>query len=152
MESNWQVVIHRDKYGYEDSRCKWCGCGVSWQYSKKGHKYLAQPAPIFNEDGRQIKTIYPAHRCEATAERRAEIINEEAQRLEVAINAGEIVKGQKVTVAKGRKYPIGTTGTVTWVADREDAYGVIKVRVAVDGGEAIFINKANLKVTAKVGS
>lgn len=145
MESNWKVVTHRDADGHEYLGCKWCDCVVAWQIAKSGKRYLAQPAPIYNEDGRQIKTIYPAHRCEATEEQRTAIVEAEAQRNAAAIEAGEIVKGQRVTIVKGRKYPIGTAGTVTWVADREDAYGTIKVRVATENGEAIFVNIKNLE-------
>ena len=148
MESNWQVTTKRDQNGYDFLLCKWCGCEVAWQTAKSGKRYLAQPTPISNEDGRQIKTIYPAHRCQATDEQRTAIVESEAQRNAAALEAGEIVKGQKVTVIKGRKYPIGTVGTVTWVADREDAYGTIKVRVATDNGEAIFVNINNLEVAS----
>lgn len=145
MAANWQTVTKQDRDGFPLTVCKWCGCDVQWQYAKSGNKYLAQPCPIYGEDGRRIKTIYPAHDCHVSDERRAEILQQEQQHNAAALEAGQIVKGQRVQVVKGRKYPIGTTGTVTWVADHEDAYGVTKARVAVDGAEAIFVNIQNLQ-------
>ena len=60
------------------------------------------------------------------------------------LGAGEIVKGAEVVVARGRKYPKGTTGKVFWVAPEADAYDVIKVGIMTDDGEKIFINIKNL--------
>ena len=116
------------------TNCRYCGREVEWLVSKAGKKYLAETAPIYNEDGRQIKTIYPAHRCQVTPEQRA------------AIESGERVKGQTVVVAKGRKFPIGTEGTITWIASHEDGFGVIKVRVQKNDGEQFYINIKNLAV------
>ncbi len=129
--------------------CRYCGREVEWLTSKAGKKYLAEAAPIYNEDGRHIKTVYPAHRCTASDEQRAEINRLEEERKAAALEAGEIVKGQRVVVVKGRKFPIGTQGTITWVAAEADGYGVVKVRIAGDNGETFYINKENIKATTK---
>lgn len=128
------------------TNCRYCGREVEWLVSKAGKKYLAETAPIYNEDGRQIKTIYPAHRCQVTPEQRAEIDQQAKQAHAAAIESGEMVKGQTVVVAKGRKFPIGTEGTITWIASHEDGFGVIKVRVQKNDGEQFYINIKNLAV------
>jgi hypothetical protein len=51
-------------------------------------------------------------------------------------------------IFKGRKYPIGTTGIVDWVAREADQYGVTKVRVVLNDGTKIYVNRENLKVAA----
>lgn len=132
--------------------CRYCGREVEWLTSRAGKKYLAEAAPIYNEDGRHIKTVYPAHRCEVSGEQRAVIDQIEADRTTAALEAGEIVKGQRIVVVKGRKFPIGTEGTITWVAAREDAYGVVKVRVATDNGDNFYINKQNIEATNRRAS
>ena len=62
-----------------------------------------------------------------------------------AIAAGEIVKGAVVTVFKGRKVPIGTSGEVCWIG--EDSYGKGRVGIRVEG-ETVFTATANVKVSA----
>lgn len=63
------------------------------------------------------------------------------------IASGEIVKGARVVVVKGRKVAQGTTGTVTWIG--EDAYGKARVGFRTDAGEVVFTAASNLEaVTA----
>lgn len=126
------------------TNCRYCGRPVEWLTSKAGKRYLAEAAPIYNEDGRHIKTIYPAHQCQATPEERAAVDQAQQAAKAEALANGEIVVGQKVVVAKGRKYPIGTLGTVVWVARFEDAYGVIKAKVEQADGTTFSINIKNL--------
>jgi hypothetical protein len=57
-----------------------------------------------------------------------------------------IRKNDKVRVIKGRKFPIGTEGTVFWTAATTDAYGVWKIGVITTTGEKIYINDANVEL------
>jgi hypothetical protein len=56
---------------------------------------------------------------------------------------GEIIKGQTVVVAKGRKVPKGTTGTITWIG--EDNYGKARVGIRTDDGETVFTAQDNVE-------
>lgn len=129
----------------ESTNCRYCGIPVLWQVSKAGRKYLAQSVQITNEDGRHIKTIYPAHQCKATPEERANVDAQLRAANESALANGVIMKGQTVVVYKGRKVPIGTTGIVTWVAHEQDGYGVTKIRIALENGEAHYLNIENVR-------
>lgn len=62
------------------------------------------------------------------------------------IDAGEIVKGQTVTVVKGRKVAHGTTGTVAWIG--EDNYGKARVGFKTADGEMVFTATSNVEVTS----
>lgn len=57
-----------------------------------------------------------------------------------------IRKNDKVRVIKGRKFPIGTEGTVFWTSATEDAYGVWKIGVITTTGDKIYINDANVEL------
>lgn len=112
--------------------CKDCASHVLWKESRKtGKTYLAVAnCNIHNEDGRIIKVIYPAHKCNPTIEAQQSFLARKEAKVnenERAIAAGEIVRGALVVVTKGRKYPKGLSGEVFWVAPEEDKYGVIKV-------------------------
>lgn len=128
-----------------ETNCKFCGREVLWRESRAGKTYLAEPAPIYNEDGRHIKTIYPSHQCRATEQERLEVLRLEQERAKAQIDAGEIVKGQQVVVVKGRKFPIGTRGVIVWVANEPDQFDVVKAKVLREDGEAFYCNTANLK-------
>lgn len=62
------------------------------------------------------------------------------------IASGEIVKGATVTVVKGRKVPLGTTGTVTWIG--EDSWGKARVGFRTAEGESVFTAMSNVEVAA----
>lgn len=134
-----------------DGTCRYCGHEVVWRESRRtGKKYLAVRAEIRGETGRVIKTIYPAHVCKVSdpAERRAIDERRDADKI-AAIERGEIVIGQTVVVHKGRKYPIGTTGVIEWIAREADGYGVIKVRIVTEAGDRLYVNQANIKPAIK---
>jgi len=61
------------------------------------------------------------------------------------IAQGQIVAGQIVTVVKGRKVPIGTTGEIRWIG--EDSYGNMKVGIRVNE-EMVFTALKNVEVAA----
>lgn len=128
------------------TNCKYCGRVVEWRKNKTGKNYLAEASPIYNENGRHIKTIWPAHRCTVDAAERSAIDEQAKRDKDAAIERGEIVVGQHVVVAKGRKYPIGTAGVITWIAREVDQFGVIKARVQTVDGAQFYINRANLEV------
>ena len=58
---------------------------------------------------------------------------------------GEIIKGATVTVVRGRKVPIGTTGVVVWVG--QDAYGKGRIGLRVDS-QTLWIASSNVEVAA----
>lgn len=61
------------------------------------------------------------------------------------VDAGEIVKGQTVTVVRGRKVPKGTTGEIRWIG--EDGYGKTRVGIMTDDGMQ-FTAASNVEVTS----
>lgn len=62
------------------------------------------------------------------------------------LESGEIVKGQTVTVVKGRKVPKGTTGTIAWIG--EDDWGKARVGIKTADGEMHFTAQSNVEVTS----
>lgn len=134
----------------ESMNCRYCGRHVQWQQSKAGKNYLAEATPIYNEDGRQIKTILPAHQCRVSEEERAEIDEQAKIDHQAAIERGEMVVGQIVRVCKGRKFPIGMIGKIIWIAKEADAFDVIKARIQIADGAKFYINAANLEVIGMV--
>lgn len=130
--------------------CRYCGIEVEWRESKAGKRYLANRVEIRGETGRTIKSIYPAHVCKVADQAERDAIDERIKaEKEAALERGEIMIGQEMIVFKGRKYPIGTKGKITWIAQKEDQFGVIKVRLLLESGEQIYINKANIQVAIK---
>lgn len=129
--------------------CRYCGEPVMWRISQKGKRYLAVKHHIYNEDGRCIKVIFPVHQCLATTEEKAAIEQRLQSEHEQAIQNGEIVRGQKVIITKGRKYPIGTVGTLDWIAREQDRFGVMQVRMVLDDGTKIYVNRANIEVAVQ---
>ena len=137
----------------DETNCRYCGREVEWVVSKAGNRYLAVRTPIYGEDdGRIIKWIYPAHHCPATAEQKQAINDQIKQEHQRALDNGAIVKGQTVEIFKGRKYPIGTSGVIDWVAHEPDQFDVIKVRIVTTSGEKIYVNIANVRATSKVSA
>lgn len=128
-----------------EADCRYCGRAVLWNESKAGKRYLAEPTPIFGEEGNRIKTIYPSHKCPASAEEKQAVDAQIKVNHEAEIERGEVVKGQQVAIFKGRKYPVGTTGLVDWVAREADGFGVVKVRIVLDSGERIYVNRDNVR-------
>lgn len=58
--------------------------------------------------------------------------------------ANEVANGRRVEVIKGRKFPIGTQGTVFWIGD--DRYGKKTIGMKTDDGEKHFLSFWNVKV------
>jgi len=60
--------------------------------------------------------------------------------------SGELVKGQTVTVVKGRKVPVGTTGTIVWVG--KDSWDKTRVGIRTADGEMVYTAASNVEVSA----
>ena len=116
-------------------RCDGCGCEVAK-----------------TDNGRilDIGTGWSGERTVACWSRGHECDPERAARWDVEIAAkidsGEIVKGQTVTVVKGRKVAKGTTGVVFWIG--EDSYGKGRIGFKGDDGETYWTATSNVEVTA----
>ena len=134
-----------------DLNCRYCGREVFWRDSKAGKRYLAEAVPIIDsESGRHIKTIFPAHNCSVDLAEKQLIDAQIKADHDAAIERGEIIKGQRVVIFKGRKYAVGTAGNIDWVAQHEDRFGVLQVRMILDSGERIYVNRANVRAELKV--
>lgn len=121
--------------------CRNCGKDVAWRTSKAGKKYLAQPALWVGDWAERI--YWPGHTCVPNPEYQAERAIQEAKRLaqhQADLDAGEVVKGQRVVVSRGRKVPKGTEGTLTWIADHTDDYGNVRAGVKQDDGTMVWVN------------
>ena len=134
--------------------CKRCGETVWWDTSKRtGGRYLAQRKIVGGcGDGgaRWSKSIKIPHVCDSTT-----IANHEAQLTHAAtahadaLAAGQIIVGQHVIVARGRKVPRGATGIVFWRGD--STYGE-RIGIKIDGSdEKVFTALQNVDVAPTTG-
>jgi len=125
--------------------CRNCGNPVAWRTSKKGNRYLAQPKHWTGDKVDGARTYWPAHDCTPDPEWRERVAAAETQRITEAMQAGRIERGCTITVVKGRKIPLGTSGVVFWVAPEADGYGVIKCGFTTADGDKLFTNIENVK-------
>ncbi len=122
-------------------KCKSCGHSVAWKESKKGNRYLAQPLSWSSDEGNE-RTYWPSHKCVSDPEWIAGQEQREEERIEAAIESGQIVKGSWVDVVKGRKVPIGTHAEVFWIGD--NGYGEsVGLKVT---GESVFTSATNVEL------
>lgn len=136
-----EYILREMRQDGEIFPCRNCGKDVAWKVSKAGKKYLAQPAQWIGEFAERI--YWPGHRCTPDAEYQARRAIEDAMKIakhQGDLDAGEVVKGQRVVVARGRKVPKGTEGTLTWIAKETDAYGNLRAGVKQDDGTMIWVN------------
>jgi hypothetical protein len=128
--------------------CRHCGTEVVWVESRKtGKKYPVNVHHFHDSDALYYRKDH-LHQC--TDEQRQSYIArqaEEAIERQDRIAAGEIVKGAMVEIVKGRKFPIGTTGRVFWIASQPDSYGVTKLGMMV-GEEKLWVNVENVRSIA----
>lgn len=97
--------------------CKQCGMEVQWAVSKNDKKYLAT---VKNWEGDEVNVrlaFYPSHQCDPNPERVAERLAYKESVLNSKLTKGLLIKGQTVTVVKGRKVAKGTTGIIIWVQE-----------------------------------
>lgn len=52
-------------------------------------------------------------------------------------------KGQRVIVARGRKVPIGTTGSISWIGDGYRR-GTTRLGITTDAGDRVYTDAANV--------
>lgn len=118
------------------NRCKKCGSYVARREDGKVFGVQRYTTEYGNE--RFVFSCYArSHRCDPE---RVENYQAAVQR---SIEAGEMVPGQQVVVARGRKIAKGITGKITWVGENE--WGE-RARVQPESGEAFFIPTNNLDV------
>ncbi len=127
--------------------CFNCGRQVVKCESKAGKIYTASIEGVsstYAEYGSRGKAIYPVHKCEPT-----EVIKYQ-ELLQKQLAEGQIVKGQKVLVVKGRKVAKGTEGEVFWLGyETFNGEAILKrVGIVTKSGEKFFLSVAN--VEAKV--
>lgn len=124
---------HKDKALI--GRCDGCGCEVAKTDSGRILDIRT------TENGARVTACWSSgHECDP--ERAAA----HAAYRATQIDAGEIIKGQTVTVIKGRKVAKGTTGIVFWVG--EDSYGKGRIGFKGDDGETYWTATSNVEVTA----
>lgn len=155
MEAAETYITRRKSELWEPFRCRECGHEVVWAYSTKtGKTYLARIKrwmSDFDESdngNRNRRTFYPFHDCTPDAdyqERYRNAMEFLAKKHADLIANGEIVKGQKVRVFKGRKIPVGTIGVIFWIASEPGRFDVVKAGIETETGEKIWINIAHLE-------
>jgi hypothetical protein len=82
------------------------------------------------------KAIYPVHECDER-----EIVKYQ-EILKRQLAEGQIVKGQKVVVVKGRKVAKGTEGEIFWLGyETWNGESVLKrVGIVSESGEKVFVS------------
>lgn len=128
--------------------CKHCGLEVVWAVSKNNKKYLAS---IKNWSGDEVAitiAFYPAHECDRNAERAAERAAIKKAALDEKLSRGLLIKGQTVTVVKGRKVPKGTTGVIVWEGEPVTAYSKTVQRIGIKDAEGNMHYTASSNVVA----
>jgi hypothetical protein len=118
------------------TNCKKCGTQVARR--EDGKMFTTRRYTTDHGTERFVYRCYESsHRCDPD---RVQAYQEAVQR---SISAGQMVPGQQVVVARGRKIPTGITGKITWVGESE--WGE-RARVQPESGEAFFIPTKNLDV------
>ena len=132
--------------------CRNCGTEVTWRTSAKtGKRYLAQIKRWSGDYTLNEMSFYPAHKCTPDLaymqERKA---NEQraAANHQCRLDEGSIIKGQHVTVVRGKKVPKGTAGTITWIA-KEIAYDTIRIGITDDAGTIHYTSITNVEATTQ---
>ena len=113
------------------------GCGAQVAKTEKGRIVDITSGLSF---GLEFSCWANAHECDPdrSASHQAMLASQ--------IGSGEIIKGQTVTVVRGRKVPKGTTGTIIWIGD--DAYGKARVGIKTEDGETHFTAASNVEATS----
>jgi len=116
--------------------CKQCGMYVARREDGKTYGVRRYTTDYGNE--RFNYSCYaPQHKCDT------ERVARYQEAVKRSLDAGEMIPGQSVVVARGRKIAKGTTGKITWVGESD--YGQ-RARVVPEAGEPFFIAVKNLDV------
>jgi hypothetical protein len=119
--------------------CFKCGREVVKCESKGGNFYIASIEIVssrFADYGDRGKAIYPVHKCDEK-----EIV-EYQEFLQSQLAQGQIIKGQKVVVVKGRKVAKGTEGEIFWLGyETWNGESILKrVGIVLESGEKVFVS------------
>lgn len=124
-------INHRD--GGEIVKCD--GCGVEVAKREDGQLFTVRGFGRYH--ARKYTCWNSAHTCDPQLA--AMVAAEKAS----AIAEGAIVKGQTVTVVRGRKTPKGTTGVVFWVG--LDSWDKPKIGFRDDAGTTHWTAASNVE-------
>ena len=119
MSTTFKIVITYDLF-YKRDVCLNCGAPVHTAYTKEGKAYLGEPARNSIHGG----FFSPAHRCDLYSADDSSLLYQAN-----LIAKGEMVVGQNVRVAKGRKIPVGSTGEIVWLG--RDSFDATSARALV---------------------
>ena len=124
--------------------CFKCGREVVKCESKGGKFYIASVEIVssrFADYGDRGKAIYPVHKCDEN-----EIVQHQ-EFLQSQLAEGQIVKGQKVVVVKGRKVAKGTEGEIFWLGyETWNGESILKrVGIVLESGEKVFVSSEYLE-------
>jgi len=130
--------------------CRDCGVQVQWRTAKSGKRYLDQPWEWQGGDySLHTKTIHGSHRCTPNPTWKEEAAAIVAAQFAADLAAGNIVKNAPVIVFKGRKVPVGTTGTITWIGI--DNWLNPRVGIRTDSGDVVYTAQANIRINQPEG-
>ena len=119
--------------------CFKCGRTVVKCESKSGKIYVASIEIVssqYADYSARGKAIYPIHECDER-----EIVKYQ-ELLKSQLAEGQIVKGQKVVVVKGRKVAKGTQGEIFWLGyETWNGESILKrVGIVTTVGEKFFVS------------
>ena len=119
--------------------CFKCGRTVVKCESKSGKIYVASIEIVssqYADYSARGKAIYPVHECD-----KIEIVKYQ-EFLKSQLAEGQIVKGQKVVVVKGRKVAKGTQGEIFWLGyETWNGESILKrVGIVTTLGEKLFVS------------
>jgi hypothetical protein len=119
--------------------CSKCGRTVVKCESKSGKIYVASIEIVssqYADYSARGKAIYPVHECDEK-----EIVKYQ-ELLKRQLAEGQIVKGQKVVVVKGRKVAKGTQGEIFWLGyETWNGESILKrVGLITAVGEKLFVS------------
>jgi hypothetical protein len=119
--------------------CSKCGRTVVKCESKNGKFYIASIEIVssqYADYSARGKAIYPVHECDER-----EILKYQ-ELLKNQLAEGQIVKGQKVVVVKGRKVAKGTEGEIFWLGyETWNGESILKrVGIVTAVGDKLFVS------------
>jgi hypothetical protein len=119
--------------------CSKCGRTVVKCESKNGKFYIASIEIVssqYADYSARGKAIYPVHECDER-----EILKYQ-ELLKSQLAEGQIVKGQKVVVVKGRKVAKGTEGEIFWLGyETWNGESILKrVGIVTVAGDKLFVS------------
>jgi hypothetical protein len=127
--------------------CRECGTRVAWCESNAGHTYLGQRLDWHGDEFGTERAYWPRHNCVPNPGWQELHAEQEAARIADLVAAGIVEVGVPVRVVRGRKVPIGTTGTVFWMG--ADAWDKPRIGIHDEAGETFWTATSNVEVMAE---